>query len=102
MQQSLFYFLYAKHTILTLQVSNKLHPAKTLSILSVPPSTKQKVHSRDYWRHSFESWCVLQFYLANPSQNGVQNMFLTLKNAERNSDIHGDALSTILTPPLTV
>lgn len=48
MHQSLFYFLYyAKHKILALQVSNKLHPAKTLSILRVPPSTKQKAHSRD-------------------------------------------------------
>ena len=28
-------------------------------------------------------------------------MFLSLKNAERNSDIYGDAISTILTAPLT-
>lgn len=46
MRQSLFYFLYAKHKFLALQASNKLHPAKTLSILRVPPSTKQKANKR--------------------------------------------------------
>ena len=102
MQQSLFYFLYAKHKILALQVSNKLHPAKTLSILRVPQALNRKLTAEITGGIALSLGAFFNFNLANPSQNGVQNMFLTLKNAERNSDIHGDALSTILTPPLTV
>ena len=102
MHPSLFYFLSPKHKILALEASNKLHPPKPYPFLECPQALNRKLTAEITGGIALSLGAFFNFNLANPSQNGVRNMFLSLKNAESNSDIHGDALSTILTPPLTV
>lgn len=77
MRQSLFYFLYAKHKISRYRPVTNFIPPKPYPFLECPQALNRKLTSEITGGIALSLGAFFNFNLANPSQNGVRNMFLS-------------------------